>query len=188
MADSYEKITSIENDVMQKLVDLQLESTTYAHDLAITVDEQASIVGKLPGALTKNLFLRDKKHGLFLVTVGASRDVNMKTLGNLLKLSGSNLRLGDEELLKEKLGVIRGAVSPFALINDKAGEIKFCIDKEVFFTISYDLSFILTGEKVNIKELKPTIYVWGGFDSIKLPGLTFTNKELLMILLLFSIL
>ena len=129
MAESYDKVTSIENDVMQKLLDLKLESTTYAHELAITVEEQANIVGKLPGALTKNLFLRDKKYGLFLVTVGASRDVNMKTLGNLLKLSGSNLRLGDEELLKEKLGVIRGAVSPFALINDKAGDIKFCIDK-----------------------------------------------------------
>lgn len=119
----------------QGLVDafntLNLVQTTHEHQAAFTVEEQAQFVGHLPGTLTKNLFLRDKKYGLFLVTVLATRDVNLKTVATCLGLSGANLRFGDEELLKETLGVIRGAVSPLALINDKASAVKFCIDKSL---------------------------------------------------------
>lgn len=109
--------------------ELSIGTNTASHPAAFTVEEQAVHVGHLPGVLTKNLFLRDKKHGLFLVTVRHDRDVNLKTVGNLLNLSGANLRFGDEELLTEKLGVIRGSVSPLALVKDAAGEVRFCIDK-----------------------------------------------------------
>ena len=117
------------NSITALLTELKVESHTYQHDAAFTVEEQAVHVGHLKGSLTKNLFLRDKKYGLFLVTTKADRDVNMKTVGSLLKLAGSNLRFGDEELLQEKLSIIRGAVSPFALLNDKSKEVTFCIDK-----------------------------------------------------------
>ena len=110
---------------------LSSKVTTYEHQAAFTVQEQSEIVGKFPGTLTKNLFLRDKKHGLFLVTTKADREVNLKVVGNLLNLSGANLRFGDEELLQEKLKVVKGSVSPFAVLNDAACEVKFCIDKEL---------------------------------------------------------
>lgn len=115
------------------LESLQIDASTVSHAAAFTVEEQSLHVGSVikEGSLTKNLFLRDKKHGLFLVTVSASQEVNMKDLGTLLKLPGSNLRFGDEELLREKLGVIRGSVSPFALINDANKEVVFCIDKSL---------------------------------------------------------
>lgn len=129
--------------LLETLGSLSLNTTTYEHEQAFTVEEQALHVGKFPGCLTKNLFLRDKKHGLFLLTVKADREVNLKVVGNLLNLAGSNLRFGDEELLKEKLNVIKGAVSPFAVINDSAGEVTFCIDKE-----------LLEKEKINIHPLR----------------------------------
>ena len=115
--------------VLAKLAALGLDSKTYSHEQAFTVEEQAVHCASIPGTLTKNLFLRDKKYGLFLVTCKSTRDVNLKTVGTLLKLSGANLRFGDEELLQEKLGVVKGSVSPFALLNDAAGEVTFCIDK-----------------------------------------------------------
>lgn len=122
--------------LVEALETLSLSSkvTTYEHQAAFTVQEQSEIVGKFPGTLTKNLFLRDKKHGLFLVTTKADREVNLKVVGNLLNLSGANLRFGDEELLQEKLKVIKGSVSPFAVLNDTACEVKFCIDKELMDT------------------------------------------------------
>jgi prolyl-tRNA synthetase len=122
---------AVETTILNLLEQLHLSAETHSHEAAFTVEEQAVHVGHLAGALTKNLFVKDKKYGMFLITTKANRDVNMKTVGNLLKLSGSNLRFGDEELLKEKLNVIRGAVSPFALVNDKAKEVTFCIDKEL---------------------------------------------------------
>jgi len=120
-----------ENAIVQLLKELNISASTYQHDAALTVEDQAAIVVGLEGCLTKNLFLRDKKYGLFLVTAKSDREVNMKTVGNLLSLSGSNLRFGDEELLQEKLKVPRGSVSPFALLNDTAKEVTFCIDKEL---------------------------------------------------------
>ena len=123
-----------ENKLSALLTELNINATTSSHTAAFTVEEQAEYVGSIPGTLTKNLFLKDKKHGMFLLTTLASRDVNMKDFASLMSLSGANVRFGDEELLKEKLGVIRGAVSPFALVNDTAGEVKFCIDQALMET------------------------------------------------------
>ncbi len=116
------------NELFSIFDELKLNLTTYKHPECVNVEVQAEHLSGLQGSLTKNLFLRDKKHGLFLITVIADRAINMKALGTMLGLSGSNLRFGDETLLMEKLGVIRGAVSPFALVNDKNNDVKFAID------------------------------------------------------------
>ena len=136
--------TDIPEQLTAAFASLGLDCKSFAHAAAFTVEEQATHLEGLPGALTKNLFLRDKKHGLFLVTTKANRNVNMKSLGTLLGLSGSNLRFGDEELLMEKLGVIKGAVSPFALLHDaEVGDVTFCIDKA-----------LLTEDIINIHPLR----------------------------------
>lgn len=122
---------SEENAALAMLEKLQITANTISHTAAFTVQEQAEHLSNIPGTLTKNLFLRDKKYGLFLLTTVATKEVNMKTVGNLLNLSGANLRFGDEELLMMKLRVMRGSVSPFALINDVEDEVKFCIDKDL---------------------------------------------------------
>ena len=132
-----------DSNLIELLKSLNISSQTYEHPQAFTVEEQAVHVGSFPGTLTKNLFLRDKKHGLFLITTLADREINLKVVGNLLNLSGHNLRFGDEELLKEKLNVIKGAVSPFAVVNDKASEVVFCIDKD-----------LLSKELINIHPLR----------------------------------
>lgn len=111
--------------------ELKITSKTSSHVAAFTVEEQAEHVSHIPGALTKNLVLKDKKHGIFMLTVKADQEVNLKDFSNMLNLSGANLRFGDEDLLKEKLQVVRGAVSPLALINDTSSEIKCCLDKSL---------------------------------------------------------
>jgi prolyl-tRNA synthetase len=119
----------IDRGLQQLFQSLSLHPVTHSHPAAFTVEEQAVHVGHLEGTLTKNLFLKDKKYGLFLVTVLSTRDVNVKFLANALNLTGANLRFGDEEVLKETLGVTRGAVSPLALMNDSGKTVRFCIDK-----------------------------------------------------------
>jgi hypothetical protein len=85
LSSTEEQFTSL----LTLLDQLQLGATTHTHEAAFTVEEQAAHVSHLPGTLTKNLFLRDKKHGLFLVTTLATRDVNLKVVGTLLKLAGA---------------------------------------------------------------------------------------------------
>ncbi|RYG65378.1 prolyl-tRNA synthetase associated domain-containing protein, partial [archaeon] len=123
------EMEGIDQELAKVFEELNLVQQTHQHEAAFTVEEQAVHVGHLPGALTKNLFLRDKKYGLFLVTALSTKEVNMKTVASLLGLSGANLRLGDEDLLRETLNVTRGSVSPLALVHDKSNAVKFCIDK-----------------------------------------------------------
>jgi hypothetical protein len=44
-------VEELDNKVIAKLKELNLESTTYSHELAYTVEEQAVHVGHLPGLL-----------------------------------------------------------------------------------------------------------------------------------------
>lgn len=133
----------IDEALLAIFAELSIGTNTVAHEAAFTVEEQAVHVGHLPGTLTKNLFLRDKKHGLFLVTALATRDVNMKTVASALSLAGANLRLGDEELLTEKLGVTRGSVSPLALVKDAGSEVRFVIDQA-----------LLSADLINVHPLR----------------------------------
>lgn len=95
---------------------------------------------------------RDKKYGLFLITAAASQEVNMKDVAALLKLSGANLRFGDEELLMEKLGVVKGSVSPLALLHDKdRQEVKFCIDKTLMDATSMNIHPLRNDMTTNIE-------------------------------------
>lgn len=119
----------VELKITELLQTLSISAQTTTTKASPTVEEQTVNCAHIPGTLTKNLFLRDKKHGLFLLTVRWDREVNLKTVGNLLKLSGANIRFGDDELLFSTLGIKSGSVSPFALLNDTEGKVKFCIDK-----------------------------------------------------------
>lgn len=127
-------VDEVDNLAISLLNQLGINCPTYAHASAFTVEEQAQFIGHLDGTLTKNLFLKDKKYGLYLVTVASTRDVNLKSFANALNLSGANFRFADEDLLKEKLGVLKGSVSPLAILNDKAEEVKFCIDSDLLAT------------------------------------------------------
>ena len=125
-------VTVIDDDaanvVLAKLNELNIAHRTYAHVAVPTVDEQRAALGALPGVLTKNLLLKDKKAGTFLVTVAADRHVDMKKLPTLLGIkANANLRLTDPSIL----GVEKGAVSPYAAINDAKGVVTVALDSEL---------------------------------------------------------
>jgi len=104
---------------------------TYAHPEAFTVEEQAAHVTGVEGLLTKNLLLKDKKHGLFLLATWDQRNTrDTKHLAALLKLPGkTNLRLCDEETLFAAVGVKKGSLSYLAAINDTTGQVTVAVDK-----------------------------------------------------------
>lgn len=117
-----------DNEVLQLLKELKIEAPTFSHQAVNTVEAQKSLEASIAGSFTKNLFLRDKKHGLYLVTVMAEQDVNLKAIAGMLNLGGCNFRFADEALLTEHLKVIKGSVGPLAMINASA-DVKFAIDK-----------------------------------------------------------
>ncbi len=118
-----------DNSALNKLSGLGISHQTYAHKPAFTVQEQMEAIGHLEGAKTKNLFLRDKKHGLFLVTASHDAKTDTKTIASILKLSGANLRFADTATLDRVLGVAQGSVGPLALLNDSGNkEVTFVLD------------------------------------------------------------
>jgi len=122
------------NEIVKKLDELSISHSTYAHKLSMKVEELVANVPLPAGEThTKNLFLKDKKHGMFLVCVKPESDVNTKALGKALNLEGKvNLRLANEDLLLEKLGVKTGCVGPLSMINNVDKDITLVLDEGLF--------------------------------------------------------
>ncbi len=115
-------------DLMAMLARLGIATTTVEHAPLFTVAQSRSLRGDIPGAHTKNLFLKDRKGALFLVTASEDAAIDLKRLHTLIGASG-RLSFGSADLLMAVLGVPPGAVTPFAAINDTAGRVAVVLDK-----------------------------------------------------------
>ena len=115
---------------MARLGALGMAVETHRHPPLHTVAESKALRGALAGGHIKNLFLRDKRRSLWLVTVDEDRAVDLKALRRLLGARG-NLSFASPELLRDALGVEPGAVTPFAVMNDTAGRVTLVIDRAV---------------------------------------------------------
>ena len=103
----------------------------FDHAAVMTVEESERLVPRLPGAKTKNLFLRDKKGARhFLVTVPHDCAVDLKTLGTAL--GAGRLGFASPERLHQHLRITPGSVSLLALVNDRAGAVEFVIDRTLW--------------------------------------------------------
>ncbi|NWH08329.1 MAG: prolyl-tRNA synthetase associated domain-containing protein [Alphaproteobacteria bacterium] len=114
-------------DLFARLEALGLKHRTVEHPPVFTVEEARETKNALPGAHTKNLFLKDRKDRLFLCVAEAERRADLKSLAQ--RLGAGRFSFGSAALLLEKLGVTPGSVTPFALMNDAAAEVTPIIDK-----------------------------------------------------------
>ena len=96
-----------------------IDAARHEHPPVMTVEESDRLVPRLPGAKTKNLFLRDKKGARhFLVTVPHDLAVDLNALGSAL--GAGRLGFASPERLAKHLGITPGSVSLLALVNDAA--------------------------------------------------------------------
>ncbi|MCK4867083.1 MAG: prolyl-tRNA synthetase associated domain-containing protein [Alphaproteobacteria bacterium] len=97
-----------------RLDELGLTHKTVEHEALFTVEQSRALRGNLDGAHIKNLFLRDKKRRMWLVTVLENREMDLKALRHRIGAQG-NLSFGNADLLMQHLGIIPGAVTPFSV-------------------------------------------------------------------------
>ncbi|XP_078157394.1 ybaK/aminoacyl-tRNA synthetase-associated domain-containing protein [Carex rostrata] len=133
------------DQLLARLQELKIEFLSCDHPAVMTVEEQAKYVGHLGGACSKNLFLKDKKHRLYIVSALADTKVDLKILSQRLGLGKGGLRMAPEEALPEILHVALGSVTPFALINESARPVSLLLDKG-FKSQQYCLFHPLTNE------------------------------------------
>src|SRR6478609_4356832 len=106
---------------------LGIKHTTVKHPPLFTVEQSQSLRGAIPGAHTKNLFLRDKKYAIYLVVALEDANIDLKGLHRRLGANG-RFSFGSSDLMREVLGVEPGAVTPFGAINDTEGRVTVVLD------------------------------------------------------------
>lgn len=114
-------------ELYAKFDSLGIAHKTYEHAPVFTVDEAAHLYDSQPGGHTKNLFLKDRKDGLWLVVCRDDLRVDMNALSK--ELDAPRFSFGSAELLIQTLGVQPGSVTPFAIINDKANKVRVVLDE-----------------------------------------------------------
>ena len=100
--------------------------TTLDHAPVFRVEEGLEIKAALPGGHTKNLFLKDAKDQLWLISALGETQIDLKAAP--AALGSARLSFGSPERLLDALGVTPGSVTAFALMNDKARKVRFVLD------------------------------------------------------------
>ena len=122
-----EKTSATREGLLARLAALGINVTTVDHPPLFTVEQSQELRGEIPGAHSKNLFLKCKKGQLWLVVAQEDADINLKRLH--AKIGSGRLSFGRAELLEDTLGVKPGSVTPFALINDTEQRVKVVLDE-----------------------------------------------------------
>jgi Ala-tRNA(Pro) deacylase len=108
-----------------------IEAARYEHPPVMTVEESERLVPQLPGAKTKNLFLRNRKGDRhLLVTVPHDVAVDLAALG--AQIGAGRLGFASADRLLKHLGITPGSVSLLALVNDASHAVEFVIDRRLW--------------------------------------------------------
>ncbi len=116
-------------DLFARLDELGIAHRTMDHAPVFTVEEARRLRGRVEGAHSKNLFVRDKKENHWLVSCLSERSVDLKWLAS--ELGTKRLTFCSARRLAGFLGIRRGAVSPFAVLNDMGGVVKVALDADL---------------------------------------------------------
>lgn len=104
-----------------------IEHRTTDHPAVFRVGEGEDVKRAIPGAHTKNLFLKDAKGQLWLISAEGHAAIDLKRLHHVI--GSARLSFGNAELMAEVLGVTPGSVTAFALANDRAHRVRFVLDR-----------------------------------------------------------
>ena len=113
-----------------ELLKKNYEIKVHQHDALFTVEDSIKLRGKIDGAHSKNLFLKNKKNNFFLLTCEETDNVDLKRISKSLELG--NTSFAKEEYLDQYLKIRPGSVSPFALLNDEGGQVDFYLEQTLY--------------------------------------------------------
>ncbi|HEY0597610.1 prolyl-tRNA synthetase associated domain-containing protein [Sphingopyxis sp.] len=106
---------------------LEIPFAEHEHDAVFTVAESDAVHAAMPGAHTKNLFLKDAGGAFWLVTVPSDARVDLKALP--AAIGSKRVSFGKAEDMERLLGVTPGSVTPLAAINAAPGSITVVLDE-----------------------------------------------------------
>lgn len=124
-------VGSEEEKVMQSFQRLGIVPRVHRHDPLISADDFAlsGLKEKLGDSMVKCFVMRDKKKNFYLFATPWDAQFNMKALGQAIGVKG--LQMAREEHLEEILGLSRGNVNPFVVMNVSPEKINLLIDRRL---------------------------------------------------------
>ena len=105
--------------------------------------ESDTVNAAIPGAHTKNLFLKDAGGAFWLVTVPGEARVDLKALP--AAIGCKRVSFGKADDMQRLLGIAPGSVTPLAAINAAPGSITVVLD-----------AGLAAAERVNVHPLRNT--------------------------------
>ena len=133
---------------------LGIAHKTVTHPPLFTVEQSRALRGQIPGGHTKNLFLRDKKGALHLVSALEDAAIELKSLHRTLGANG-RFSFGSADLMRETLGVEPGAVTAFAAMNDTGQRVTVVLD-----------AAMMEHDRINFHPLRNTMTTTIGRDDL----------------------
>jgi len=118
-----------QEELLDVLTQINIEYKNHEHPAVYTVEEADLQHDGIDGVHSKNLFFKDKKKNLFLVVTLADKPIIIKDMAK--KIGAKSPSFGKPDLLAEVLGVIPGAVTPFAVINAQNYDLNVILDKDL---------------------------------------------------------
>ena len=121
---------SQQQKVLEKLNSLEIKYEIDEHEAAFTIEDVKKFGIDKRGLLPVNLFLRNangKKH--YLVIHDGDKHTEMKKLQE--QINATHLSFASEERLMKNLGLTKGSVSPFGLINNAKHDVEVVIDASI---------------------------------------------------------
>jgi Ala-tRNA(Pro) deacylase len=148
LGDSLETAQVREAALYRRLEALSISWKVFTHAPVFTVAEARVLRGAIPGVHTKNLFLKDRKDGLWLVVLREELRVDLKILSQ--EIGARRFSFASAELLVARLGVPPGSVTPFALMNDMVQAVKVRLDAEMLSRASLNFHPLRNDRTVSI--------------------------------------
>jgi Ala-tRNA(Pro) deacylase len=103
-----------------------IDQVTHDHPAVFRVGEGDDVKTAIPGAHTKNLFLKDHRGQLWLVSAEQHAVIDLKRLPQAI--GSGRLSFGSPDLMADTLGVTPGSVTALALVNDTRRQVRFVLD------------------------------------------------------------
>ncbi|MBX7494939.1 prolyl-tRNA synthetase associated domain-containing protein [Qipengyuania sp. 6B39] len=132
-----------EDGLRADLASLAIPFAEHDHIAVFTVEESRKVDADIPGAHTKNLFLKDAGGAFWLVTVPAEARVDLKVLPQAIGCK--RVSFGKAEDMERLLGITPGSVTPLAMINAAPGSVTVVLD-----------AGLAQAERVNVHPLRNT--------------------------------
>lgn len=132
-----------EAGLLADLGTLAIPFAAHEHDAVFTVAESDAVNADIPGAHTKNLFLKDNGDAFWLVTVPSEARVDLKALP--AAIGSKRVSFGKADDMERLLGIAPGSFTPLAAINAAPGSITVVLDQS-----------LALADRVNVHPLRNT--------------------------------